>query len=238
MKQGEKKSEIYFHKTKLIDDGIMPISSNDSLFDSIEFLSNTRDHDVVSTRSRSLAPSSSITAKTRLSIMESHLFSTTTTTTTTPFQSYLNNGFAILYLLATIISLVGNSLILIVLLRRKRMRRTVTNFFLANITLANLLYTICAPIKFFMHVHNLRLDFLGGHAPCNLLPFLSAVSINVNTFSMVAASIERFIFIVFPFMESMNKRKSGFIILSIWIISVLVSMPWFFILKSEHYLNK
>lgn len=145
-------------------------------------------------------------------------------------NSYLDTSFTILYLLVTVFSLVGNSLILIVLLRRKRMRRPVTNFFLANITVANLIYTVCAPIKFFVYVHKYELR-LGDNASCTLLPFLSSVSINVNTLSMVAASIERFIFIVFPFIEPIKKRKSGFIIFAIWIISIVISIPWFLIIK-------
>lgn len=143
---------------------------------------------------------------------------------------YLTTAFTIAYSMVTVLSLVGNSLILVVLLRRKRMRRTVTNFFLANITIANLVYTICAPLQFFVHAHHITLPW--GTA-CTLLPFASTLAINVNTFSMMAASIERFVAIVYPFVAKLKKRKCGFIIAAIWIVSIVVSLPWFLLVRAK-----
>lgn len=140
---------------------------------------------------------------------------------------YLTSIFTFAYFLVTILSLIGNSLILIVLLRRKRMR-TVTNFFLANITIANLLYTVCAPLHFLVTSHG---HWILADAMCTLLPFLSTLSINVNTFTMIAASIERFVVIVYPFLAKLTKNKCIASIGVIWVLATLFSVPWLFLLK-------
>lgn len=145
-------------------------------------------------------------------------------------HEYLTTAFTFAYVLVTVLSLVGNSLILVVLLRRKRMRRTVTNFFLANITLANLIYTVCAPLQFAFNAH--RVNWPATSAMCTLLPFVSTVAINVNTFSMVAASVERYTAIAYPLANKLNKRKCCFIIVGIWVIATTVALPWFFLIRS------
>jgi len=55
--------------------------------------------------------------------------------------------FMVLYSIVAILSLTGNLIVLIIVIRRRRMR-IVTNFFLANITISSLIYTICAPLHF------------------------------------------------------------------------------------------
>ncbi len=69
---------------------------------------------------------------------------------------------------------------------------------------------------------------------CQLLPFLSTISINVNTFTMIAASFERLVSIVFPFKSKLSKHKCILIIILIWILAMCASLPWVFILHVEH----
>jgi hypothetical protein len=63
------------------------------------------------------------------------------------------------------------------------------------------------------------------------LPFLSTMSIIVNTFTMSAASIERFISIVNPFLCKLKKNQCILIIFVIWMLAVVASVPWFFLLE-------
>ena len=65
-------------------------------------------------------------------------------------HQYLYLFFVFSYTLITVLSLGGNLLILMVILKRRM--RVVTNFFLANITIANLIYTICSPLHFIAEV--------------------------------------------------------------------------------------
>jgi hypothetical protein len=137
--------------------------------------------------------------------------------------------FIIIYSIVAILSLIGNSIILIVILRRRRMR-IVANFFLANITVANLLYTVCAIIQLIIEIK----DQFYFSLMCKLVPFLSTMAINVNIFTIIAASIERLIVISNPFKCKLSKSKCFFILNLIWLLSVCSSIPWLVTLKSKH----
>jgi hypothetical protein len=65
-------------------------------------------------------------------------------------HQYVYLFFVFSYTLITVLSMGGNLLILMVILKRRM--RVVTNFFLANITIANLIYTICSPLHFIAEV--------------------------------------------------------------------------------------
>ncbi|CAF0910827.1 unnamed protein product [Brachionus calyciflorus] len=153
--------------------------------------------------------------------------SDTSTTNSSEIPIWYSTIFSILYALITILSLIGNTIILIVILRRRRMR-VVTNFFLANITIANLIYTCCAPLQFIDELYGY---WVYNQIMCPLLPFFSTLSINVNTMSMIAASIERLVVIVFPYKPKLTKKNTLLVILFIWIFSILTSLPWIFLLK-------
>lgn len=137
--------------------------------------------------------------------------------------------FILLYSLITILSFMGNTIILIVILRRRRMR-VVTNFFLANITIANLIYTVCAPLQF---IDEMYTDWTYIDLMCPLLPFFATLSINVNTSTMIAASMERLFVIVYPFKCKLTKKKTLLIIACIWLGSALFSSPWLIALRIE-----
>ena len=69
--------------------------------------------------------------------------------------SYNRKLFIILYAFIFLISLLGNCLLLVILCRRKRMR-TVNNFFLTNIAISNLIYTLFAPFPFIVELENVN----------------------------------------------------------------------------------
>lgn len=138
--------------------------------------------------------------------------------------------FMILYSIIALLSLTGNLIVLIIVIRRRRMR-IVTNFFLANITISSLIYTGCAPLHF---INDYVDEWIYFDNMCQLLPFLSTISINVNTFTMIAASFERLVSIVFPFKTKLSKHKCIIIIALIWLASMIASLPWIFVLQVKY----
>lgn len=153
-------------------------------------------------------------------------------------NNLLDTFFTFAYSLITILSLGGNTLIFIVSLRRKRMR-IVTNFFLPSITVANLVYTICAPFRFVVTMSG---EWVLSESLCTLLPFFCSISIIVNTLTLSAASIERFIVISNRSLSKsiQNSQSLTFIVIIIWICAIVASVPWFFILEisSKHFTEK
>uniref|UniRef100_A0A1B0DGA9 G-protein coupled receptors family 1 profile domain-containing protein n=1 Tax=Phlebotomus papatasi TaxID=29031 RepID=A0A1B0DGA9_PHLPP len=82
--------------------------------------------------------------------------------------------YAVIFLLAVI----GNSLVILTLVQNKRMR-TITNVFLLNLAVSDLLLgVLCMP---FTLVGTLLRDFVFGELMCKFLPFLQVFS-NIRKF--------------------------------------------------------
>lgn len=84
------------------------------------------------------------------------------------FQNIMARVFP-LYLIIFLLAVVGNGLVILTLVHNKRMR-TVTNLFLLNLAISDLLLGIfCMP---FTLVGMLLRDFIFGELMCKLLPYL------------------------------------------------------------------
>ena len=134
--------------------------------------------------------------------------------------------FIVIYSFIFILSLLGNTFILLIVYKSKRIRVT-NNYFLANISLANLIYTVFAPFPFLAELHSadgnawIFFDFM-----CPIIPFLNTLAINLNTLTMIVFSIDRLFSILRPFRPRLAKSRLKFIILAIWLVSALFSLPW------------
>lgn len=83
-----------------------------------------------------------------------------------------------LYSLIFLLAVIGNALVIMTLVQNKRMR-TVTNLFLLNLAISDLLLGIfCMPITL---VGMLLRDFIFGEIMCKLLPYLQGTYHDVVT---------------------------------------------------------
>ncbi|ELT89517.1 hypothetical protein CAPTEDRAFT_108837 [Capitella teleta] len=100
-----------------------------------------------------------------------------------------------LYCLIFILSLVGNILVIMTLVQNKKMR-TVTNVFLLNLSVSDLLLTVfCMP---FTLVPTLLRNFIFGQEMCILIRYIQAVTVAVSVFTLVSISLERYFAICQP----------------------------------------
>ncbi|XP_017752765.1 PREDICTED: cholecystokinin receptor type A-like [Eufriesea mexicana] len=94
-----------------------------------------------------------------------------------------------------LLSVIGNSLVLITLARNKRMR-TVTNVYLLNLAVSDLLLGVfCMP---FTLLGQMLKNFVFGITMCKLIPYFQAVSVSVGVWTLVAISLERYFAICRP----------------------------------------
>ncbi|XP_076242880.1 cholecystokinin receptor type A isoform X2 [Calliopsis andreniformis] len=94
-----------------------------------------------------------------------------------------------------LLSVVGNSLVLITLARNKRMR-TVTNVYLLNLAVSDLLLGVfCMP---FTLLGQMLKNFVFGLTLCKLISYFQAVSVSVGVWTLVAISLERYFAICRP----------------------------------------
>ena len=119
------------------------------------------------------------------------------------------------YGLVVMISLFGNSLVCHVIYKTRRMH-TVTNLFIANLALSDLLITIFnIPFTVARNVMN---QWIFGNFLCQFVNFILMCSVYVSTFTMSAIAIDRYIVIVYPLRPRMTFRVGGGLAAGTWIL--------------------
>uniref|UniRef100_A0A4W6CST0 Gastrin/cholecystokinin type B receptor n=1 Tax=Lates calcarifer TaxID=8187 RepID=A0A4W6CST0_LATCA len=131
----------------------------------------------------------------------------------------------VLYSLIFLLSVLGNSLIIAVLVRNRRMR-TVTNLFLLSLSVSDLMVSlVCIP---FTLIPNLMRDFIFGTGICKLVMYFMGVSVSVSTFNLVAISLERYSAICNPLTSRTWQTKShaAKVITATWVASFIMMLPY------------
>ncbi|XP_024940721.1 cholecystokinin receptor type A-like isoform X2 [Cephus cinctus] len=117
------------------------------------------------------------------------------TVTTASGGNILEGLIVPLYATIFLLAVVGNCLVLVTLARNKRMR-TVTNVYLLNLAVSDLLLGVfCMP---FTLLGQMLKNFVFGTTMCKLIPYFQAVSVSVGVWTLVAISLERYFAICRP----------------------------------------
>ncbi|XP_076348075.1 cholecystokinin receptor-like [Tachypleus tridentatus] len=128
------------------------------------------------------------------------------------------------YTFILLLAVVGNVLVIVTLAVNKRMR-TVTNVFLLNLSVSDLLLGVfCMP---FTLVGVLMREFIFGDVMCRLIPYLQAVSVSVSAWTLVSMSVERYYAICHPLKsrEWQTLSHAYRMIGAVWVGSILCMLP-------------
>lgn len=133
--------------------------------------------------------------------------------------------FAIIFAVSTI----GNILVCLVVLGTKRMRTT-RNFLLVNLAVSDLTVALlCIPFDLVLKITAPNWPL--GAAMCKLLwPSMTLVT-NSSAVTLAVISFDRYRAIVRPTKARLTTRQTGFIIGAIWVVSLLLVLPYVFALK-------
>ncbi|XP_069130834.1 cholecystokinin receptor type A-like [Argopecten irradians] len=129
-----------------------------------------------------------------------------------------------LYCLIFVLSLTGNLLVIITLVQNRRMR-TVTNVFLLNLSISDLLLAVfCMP---FTLVPQLMRQFIFGEFVCVAIRYFQGVSVGVSCFTLVTISSERYFAICQPLRSRrwQTVSHSYKIIVAIWLGALVIMIP-------------
>ncbi|XP_043067757.1 RYamide receptor [Drosophila bipectinata] len=123
----------------------------------------------------------------------------------------------------SIVAVIGNTLVIWVVATTRQMR-TVTNMYIANLALADVIIGLfCIPFQFqaaLLQSWNLPWFM------CSFCPFVQALSVNVSVFTLTAIAIDRHRAIINPLRARPTKFISKFIIAGIWLLALLFAVPF------------
>ncbi|XP_056224309.1 neuropeptide Y receptor Y2, like [Seriola aureovittata] len=121
-----------------------------------------------------------------------------------------------------VLGVLGNSLVIYVIYRFKTLR-TVTNFFIANLAVADLLVnTLCLP---FTLVYTLQGEWKFGSTLCFLLPYAQGLAVHVSTVTLNVIALDRHRCIVYHLETRMRKDVCFGVIALTWVLSAVLASP-------------
>ena len=150
------------------------------------------------------------------------------------FSPHFIIGMTTAYAVIFLVALFGNSFGLVVVLK-KSSSRSATNLFIANMAVADLLLTFTMmPLSIvFLYRGNLWFGGTLSTVTCKALFYAIPISISASVFTMTFISFDRLYAIFYPLKEKIF-QKPKFLSGIIWILSIVLMMPYVFLLQVEY----
>lgn len=119
-------------------------------------------------------------------------------------STYFQTTVYIMYISIFLVALFGNGIVCYIVQSSPRLH-TVTNFFIFNLAVGDILMSLfCVPFSF---VSILLLHYWPfGSVMCHLVNYSQAVSVLVSAYTLVAISVDRYIAIMWPLRPRITKR--------------------------------
>ena len=135
-------------------------------------------------------------------------------------------GLMLVFSTIMLASLVGNTLIIVIVYQRKDLRKT-TNYFIVNMAVSDFVFPLSViPERLAEIVSSSMLwpfDSNTGFL-CKAINFLACVSFAVSTGSLVCIAVDRFVAVVFPMKAHLvSSRFRTIVIFAIWILAMMLN---------------
>ncbi|XP_059400802.1 neuropeptide FF receptor 1 like 1 [Carassius carassius] len=126
------------------------------------------------------------------------------------------------YLLVLLLCVVGNGLVCLVVIRNRNMR-SVTNLFILNLAISDLLVGIfCVPTTL---IDSLISGWPFSQITCTMSNLIQGMSVSASVFTLVAIAVDRFMGIVYPFHHRLRPVTAFFAIIFIWLLAFAIIFP-------------
>ena len=129
---------------------------------------------------------------------------------------------SILYGIISLIAVIGNALVIVVIVRNRKMH-SVTNMFIANLAVADVVIGIFAVP--FQYQAALLQRWVLPHFMCSLAPFVQVLSVNISIFTLMVISIDRYRAVIHPLKPRCTKTTAKIVMVVTWIIGIASSLP-------------
>lgn len=138
-------------------------------------------------------------------------------------NAFVQASFCIFYVAIFVIGITGNVLVCYVVCRNKAMH-TVTNLFITNLALSDIL--LCFLAVPFTPMYTFLERWIFGNLLCHMVPYAQGVSVYISTLTLTSIAMDRFVVIIYPFRHRMKLATCISLITSIWIISLMLTLPY------------
>ncbi|XP_022703771.1 tachykinin-like peptides receptor 99D isoform X1 [Varroa jacobsoni] len=135
---------------------------------------------------------------------------------------YMEVIWCILFSVMIVVAACGNLIVIWIVLAHKRMR-TVTNYFIVNLSIADTMVSTLNVI--FNFTFMLRSEWWFGEWYCKFSNFVALVSVSASVFTLMAISIDRYMAIMHPLHPRMSRMMTLNIALCIWLLAGLLACP-------------
>ena len=152
----------------------------------------------------------------------------------------LKVGATVAYSLILVVSLVGNSLIVLIVYKTPTLRKPI-NMLIANMAISDLLFPIFLfPVELAdMHVGSWLIGSALGQALCKMHVFSAEISTLVSIQSLVLITVDRYAAVVVPLRAPLISRKvCRCLIVGTWILAAAFWSPYLFTFNLVEYQEK
>ena len=129
---------------------------------------------------------------------------------------------SILYGSISAVTVLGNALVIVVVAKNRSMH-TVTNFYIANLSFADVLIGVFSiPFQFqaaLLQRWNLP------HFLCPVAPFVKELTVNVSILTLAVISVDRFYAVIYPLKPKFSKTMAKILQASVWTFSLVSALP-------------
>ncbi|XP_052755906.1 tachykinin-like peptides receptor 86C [Galleria mellonella] len=159
----------------------------------------------------------------------------TTAPTSTTMPLWAHNSWVCLFAAMLAVAIGGNAIVIWIVTAHRRMR-TVTNYFLVNLSFADLMMASLNCL--FNFIYMLHSDWVFGVRYCQLSNFIANVTVAASVFTLTGISFDRYQAIVRPMRPRMSKTCSLIMIAAIWISGMLLAIPCLLYSTTKEYRSK
>ncbi|XP_066496918.1 orexin receptor type 2 [Tiliqua scincoides] len=126
------------------------------------------------------------------------------------------------YIIVFFVALIGIILVCVAVWKNHHMR-TVTNYFIVNLSLADVLVTItCLPATLVVDITE---TWFLGESLCKVIPYLQTVSVSVSVLTLSCIALDRWYAICHPLRFKSTAKRARNSIVMIWIVSCVIMIP-------------
>lgn len=138
-------------------------------------------------------------------------------------SAYFQAMVTIMYCTIFLVALLGNGAVCFIVRAFPRMR-TVTNYFIANLALGDILMSVfCVPFSFMSQLVLNHWPF--GGVLCRLVNYSQAVSVLVSAYTLVALAADRCRAITRPLRPRLSKPAAQGAIAAVWVGALATAAP-------------